>query len=77
MKIAATFVALALAQNEDDERKFSNKPEWIDGADKPNYGNKDADERFAQMRCRVDQYFNQWFTPVVRPLLYSKSFIFG
>merc|ERR1712227_185944 len=71
MKLLAIFAASALAQdysydynyNYEDDRRFSDDPEWMASSVNPNKGwsNKQPRVRIVELRCRVNQYFERHF----------------
>ena len=60
MKLAATFVAFALANQ--DEKKFADDDEWITGENWETYNNQPPAVRLEQLNCRINQFFDQWFS---------------
>ena len=70
MKLLAIFAASALAQDYsydypdyEDDRRFSDNPEWLSNSVNPNKGwsNKAPRVRVVELRCRVNQYFEKHF----------------
>ena len=70
MKLLALFAASALAQDYsydypdyEDDRRFSDDPEWMATVANPDKGwsNKSPRVRVVELRCRVNQYFEKFF----------------
>merc|ERR1712241_1155014 len=62
MKLAAVLATTALAVDFSDvDRKFSDKPEFLTDEAWESYSNQPANVRVAQLRCRINDYFDKFF----------------
>merc|ERR1711935_228315 len=64
MKLATIFATTALATTvdfSDPDRKFSDKPDFLSDEAWANYSNQPANVRVSQLRCRIDDFFDEVF----------------
>merc|ERR1712021_163316 len=64
MKLATIFATTALATTvdfSDPDRKFSDKPDFLSDEAWANYSNQPANVRVSQLRCRIDDFFDEIF----------------
>ena len=67
MKLAAVLATTALAVDFSDvDRKFSDKPEFLSDDVWASYSNQPPNVRVAQLRCRIDDYFDKFFADDAR-----------
>merc|ERR1712025_948974 len=69
MKFVTSVAVAALANGQltmnsgrdEEDKKFSDKPDWIAGDAWESYHNQGPNVRLEQVKCRVEQYMDQWF----------------
>ena len=60
MKISAFFAPLVFSQEIDQDRKFTDKPEWLTGEAWKTYANHPPGYRIDQFKCRIYHYLEAY-----------------